>query len=352
MTMTLQPKTARADELAAFVAGTDWRDADIRPLAGDASNRRYLRLAGKAGPAVLMDAPPDKGEDVRPFIAVTEWLRAQCLSAPQIFAQDADRGFLILEDLGDALFAAHLRNKPQDEQQLYGRAIETLAQIAQAGAPRSLGQARQPLASYDAAVLRREAALFIEWWMPAATGTPLSADLQAAYTELVDAAVAPFADARDVVVLRDYHAENLLWLPERGGTAAVGLLDYQDALAGHPAYDLMSLLEDARRPTSDALQRAMIERYLSLSPSVDGDEFRHAYAALGAARNLKIVGIFARLALRDGKPRYLDLIPHVWTHVQRDLTHPALAALSAWVARHAPDPDAAALARVAAKVPS
>ena len=174
----------------------------------------------------------------------------------------------------------------------------------------------------------------------------MSADFRA----LVQQVTEPVRHARDTVVLRDYHAENLLWLPDRPGHAAVGLLDYQDVLAGHPAYDLVSLLEDARRDTTEELQVAMLDLYLAARPGLDAAEFRTAYAVLGAQRNLKIVGIFTRLAVRDGKPAYLALIPRVWRHLQRDLAHPALAGLTDWIDRHVPAPEPALLDRIARRV--
>ena len=332
-----------------FLAGAGWGGARIAPLAGDASNRRYLRLHRDGAVAVLMDAPPDRGEDVRPFVAMTEWLRAQDLSAPEILAKDPDRGFLLLEDLGDNLYARHLVAHPGHELALYERAVDLLARLAECPVPDRIGSdaCAVPVAPYDQAVLDREALLLTDWWMPAATGRETPADLREEYLALIHDATRHVEDSREAMVLRDYHAENLLWLPERPGIAAVGLLDYQDVLAGHAAYDLVSLLEDARRDTSPDLQAAMIDRYLALRPGLDPDAFRHAYAALGAQRNLKIVGIFARLAVRDGKPHYPSLIPRVWAHVTTDLAHPDLAPLRAWVARHVPPPDAATVERVA-----
>ncbi len=176
--------------------------------------------------------------------------------------------------------------------------------------------------------------------------------MAADYAGLVAEAVAPVAAARDVLVLRDYHAENLLWLPDRAGDARVGLLDYQDALAGHAAYDLVSLLEDARRDTTAELRAAMVAGISPPDPNSTPTPSAPAYAILGAQRNLKIIGIFARLARRDGKPRYLGLIPRVWRHLQRDLDHPSLARLGAWIARHAPAPEPAVLARAGATVPA
>ncbi len=300
-----------------------------------------------------MDAPPAKGEDVRPFLAVTHWLRAQGLSAPAVLVADPGRGFLALEDLGDDLFTPLLARAPAGlEAELYAATVDLLAALAEVPAPEMMGppDCRLPLPPYNAAVLAQEASLLRKWWMPAA-GAPVSADRAAEFEALVAGATAAVEPARDVVVLRDCHADNLVWLPERAGPARVGLLDYQDALAGHAAYDLVSLLEDARRDTGEALRAAMLARYLDRRPGLDAARFRAACAALGAQRNLKIVGIFARLAIRDGKPRYLSMIPRVWGHLARDLAHPALAPLAAWVGRHVPPPEAETLARVAAAAP-
>ena len=239
---------------------------------------------------------------------------------------------------------------PAAEADLYAAAVDLLAGLATAPPPGRVGTGRaaMDLPRYDGAVLDREAALFTGWWLPAVA--PVSPGMAADYAGLVAGATAPVAAARDVLVLRDYHAENLLWLPGRAGDARIGLLDYQDALAGHAAYDLVSLLEDARRDTTAELRRAMVGRYLAARPELDPEAFRAAYATLGAQRNLKIIGIFARLARRDGKPRYLALIPRVWAHLQRDLAHPSLARLAAWIARHAPAPEPDVLARAGAAV--
>lgn len=342
----------RNEEIRAFLKGAGWGDVKLSPLAGDASNRRYLRLDQNGTHTVFMDAPPEKGEDCRPFVAMTEWLRSIGLSAPEVLAMDLDQGFLVLEDLGDALYARHLSTSSQDEPVIYAEAIRVLVHLADYRPPALIGtgKAQCPLRPYDQATLDREAALLTEWWMPIASGKSTPDDLADEFSALVQAASATVEPARDVVVLRDYHAENLLWMPDRGGIARVGLLDYQDALAGHPAYDLVSLLEDARRDTSNDLQTAMVALYLHIRPELDATEFRLAYAALGAQRNLKIIGIFARLAKRDGKAGYLDLIPRVWGHLQRDLAHPSLAPLSTWVRKHVRAPDADTLARAKANI--
>ena len=340
----------RALERTNFLKAAGSAPDAARPLAGDASNRRYFRLDQPR--AMLMDAPPETGEDVRPFVAATHWLRANGFSAPEILAADLDRGFLLLEDLGDALFTPALVREPDRAEALYTAATDLLARLGRLPAPEIIGpdDCRMPLPSYDTAVLTRESALLTEWWIPAAIGAPACDALSADLSALVTDATAEVAGARESVVLRDYHADNLIWLPDRAGDARVGLLDYQDALAGHPAYDLVSLLEDARRDTSEELQQAMIAHYLDRRPELDAQAFRAAYSALGAQRNMKIAGIFARLALRDSKPRYLQMIPRVWAHLARDLAHPALAPLKSWVAQNVPAPEPAILARIAAQM--
>ncbi len=311
--------------IATFLERAGHGGAPCAPLAGDASNRRYLRVGGM----VLMDAPAEKGEDVGPFLDVTRRLRAGGFSAPEILAEDAGQGLLLLEDLGDALFARVAG--PVPEETLYAAAVDALAAIQDR--VRAAG-----LLAYDAPTYLREARLLTDWYLPG-RGIALPPAEVTAYEAMIAEACAALDPVPPVIVLRDYHAENLLWLPEREGAARVGLLDYQDALAGHPAYDLVSLLEDARRDTSEGLRQAMIRRFLERTGLSD-QAFRRAYAVLGAQRNLKVIGIFSRLDRRDGKPAYLAYQPRVWAHLQRDLAHPALAALRDWVARHVPAPEA------------
>ncbi|MEM7506547.1 MAG: phosphotransferase [Pseudomonadota bacterium] len=335
----------REKRLHAFVVASGHDPQLLSPLAGDASNRRYLRLAAER-PLVVMDAPPERGEDIAPFAAVTAWLRQQGFSAPEILAADPGAGFLLLEDLGDALYARVCAKDPSSQAGLYTAATDLLAALAAHPAPRRMGA--RDLPPYDIDVLQREARLALEWYLPGTGGATPSPDMLAEFDALVAATCRAAAAERGTVVLRDYHAENLLWLPDRDGLAQVGLLDYQDALAGHPAYDLVSLLEDARRDTTAELREAMLARYLDRSGR-DAGAFRAAYASLGAQRNLKIIGIFARLCLRDGKPRYPTLIPRVWAHLMRDLAHPDLAALRIFVMRHLPEPQPSVIAAMQAR---
>lgn len=330
--------TQRTCALHNFLADSAWAEARVAPLAGDASTRRYFRLNdAKLGSAVVMDAPEG---DAGPFVVMTDRLRGWDLSAPRILASDPAAGFLLLEDLGDAQFARVAQEDRETERQLYECATDLLAHLH--GLPRTADD----LPPYDQATTRREARLAVEWYQPATTGKAPNARTSETFDTLIDTVCAAVLGPV-VCVLRDYHAENLIWLPDRDGLARCGLLDYQDALAGHPAYDLVSLLEDARRDTPEDLQQAMIARYLTAS-GADPVVFRTAYATFGAQRNLKILGLFTRLWLRDGKQRYLDLLPRVWGHLQRDLRASHLADLRDWVADNLPAPTPQVLAQIKA----
>lgn len=320
----------REQVVRTFLQTCGWGKARRQAMTADASFRSYERLfASAGGTAILMNAPPDTNEGVGVFVNIAGILSGYGYSAPHILAQDAASGLLLIEDLGDDLYARLCRSQPQLELPLYEAAVDLLIDLARQPQPTCL----QP---YSAAVYRREAALLTDWYLPASTGARASAEPDE-YVDLVSEACAAVAPFDPVLVMRDYHAENLLWLPDRHGIARVGLLDFQDALLGHPAYDLVSLLEDARRDTSPALQEAMKQRYIA-GTATDPQAFEYAYCAIGAQRNLKIVGIFARLFLRDGKVGYLDLIPRVWAHLQRDLAHPDLKRLRRWVSENVPEP--------------
>lgn len=330
--------TDRTGAIRAFIDSTDWAGAATAPLAGDASNRRYLRLthpvSGKS--AVLMDAPPERGEDVRPFIHIAEYLTGTGLSAPHILARDTQAGFLLLEDLGDDLFASVIPDRPELENRLYSTATDLLVTLHGHDAPDGLD-------SYSPALMADLAALAFDWYMPA-TGNadPAARDR---FLAAMLSTLSHHADTADVLIQRDYHAQNLLWLPDRTGVARVGLLDFQDAMLGHRAYDLVSLLQDARRDVPPAIEDAMIRHYIA-ETHADPETFRTAYAVLGVQRNLRILGVFARLCLRDGKAHYVDLIPRVWNHLMRDLEHPALTDVAQIVQNTLPSPAPSTLQKV------
>jgi len=317
--------TDRDAQAQAFLSRAGWGEAARRPLAGDASFRRYERLQQGGETAVLMDAPPPQ-EDVRPFLRVADALAAAGYSAPRVLAEDAEHGFLLLEDLGDDLYARLIAGGI-DETPLYEAAIDFLLDLHRRPPPAGL-------AAYDEARLIEELDLFLDWYLPALTGRETPPQRRQDFRSFW-AALAPDVAAGDtghprVLVLRDFHAENLIWLPGRKGPARLGLLDFQDAVAGHRAYDLVSLLEDARRDVPPKLAEAMLRRYIAGS-GLDEAAFRRAYAVLGAQRNLRIVGIFTRLWKRDGKPHYQAFMPRMWRLVEHDLAHPALAGLRDWL---------------------
>jgi len=310
----------------AFLDRAGWPAGGMQPLAGDASFRRYFRLGDGRRRAVLMDAPAPY-EDVRSFAAVARDLAAVGYSAPEILAEDREAGYLLIEDLGDTTYRAALA-AGADEAELYEAATDLLTDLHRRPPP-------PWLAPYDTAVYLREADLLIDWFLPAFTGVPPDEELRAAYHAAWRAVLPHAGIGAPVLVLRDYHADNLMWLPERPGHRRVGLLDFQDALAGSPAYDLVSLLEDARRDVPVPLRETLIERYCAKT-GTGRDAFRAAYAVLGAQRNAKIIGIFTRLARRDGKTGYLDFIPRIWRLLEGDLAHPALAPVRAWFDREVP----------------
>jgi aminoglycoside/choline kinase family phosphotransferase len=354
----------RADAIRDFLDRAGWGQADVTPLPGDASTRRYARLALAGRKAMLMDqpqgaetptAPPGASEEARRalgynavarlagadcarFAAAADWLRGHGLAAPEIHAADHGQGFVILEDLGDALFADVLADGG-DETALYKAAVEVLAAIHAHDAPAALSPDK-PLFDYDSTALVAETDLLTEWFLPLALGRVATDAEVTEHRSLYRAALASIGATRRVFVHRDYHAQNLLWLPDRAGVARVGLIDFQDAVAGSAAYDLISLTEDARRDVSPAIAEAATVHYLETMRAqgtpVDEAAFRQEMAVMAAQRNAKIVGIFARLYKRDGKARYLDLLPRVWGYLERDLAHPALGGLRAWYDRVIP----------------
>ena len=316
----------------AFLASCGWEGARIEPLAGDASFRRYFRiLHGDGRRAVLMDAPPPH-EDPRPFVAVAEWLSSIGLAAPDILARDLDQGLLLLADLGSDRLRERLDEEGDREAELYAIATDVLIHLHQ----------HQPMPGLPVHGLDQwldELALFTDWYCPA---LDLDVDAQG-YRDAWRQVLAPVAadGLGPVTVLRDYHAENVMLIEGRQGVAHFGLLDFQDALSGHPAYDLASVLEDARRDVSPAIERAMLDRYIAATGH--GAAFEAAYWALAAQRNTRILGVFVRLWKRDGKPGYRKFQPRMWGLLERDLAHPALVPVKSWFDANVP-PSARAAA--------
>lgn len=306
---------ARALERQAFV-DSHWRTgATLHALPADASTRRYFRVEGAS--LLLMDSPPQH-EPLRPYLQVAGLLAGLGLSAPRVLAADEAAGLALIEDFGHAtytrLFAAGHAEAP-----LYELAVDCLAQLH--AAPVDEGAV---LPAYDDRCLADEFALFIDWYAPLLLGEAPSSALRSAYMALFDGLCDDVAGRREAVVLRDFHVDNLMLLEGREGVAACGLLDFQDALHGAAAYDLMSLLEDARRDMAPALRAALLERYLAQRGGLDVEAFLAGYAVLAAQRHAKVLGIFVRLAQRDGKTTYLDHLPRVLRLFREALEKPAL----------------------------
>jgi aminoglycoside/choline kinase family phosphotransferase len=307
-----------AAEVHEFLARCGWAGARVEPLAGDASFRRYFRVVEGARTAVLMDAPPPQ-EDVRPFIGVAEWLHSVGLSAPEILARDIDHGLLLLGDFGDWRLREMLDSDPSRERELYELATDVLVHLHK----------HQPMAGLPEHGLPQwldELSLFTDWYCPA---LDLSVDVdgyRAAWTEVLE----PVASdgLGPVTVLRDYHAENVMLVRGREGVRHFGLLDFQDALVGHPAYDLASVLEDARRDVPSDIERAMIDRYIAATGNPEA--FERAYWVLAAQRNTRILGVFTRLWKRDNKPHYTAFQPRMWGLLERDLARPGLEPVKLW----------------------
>lgn len=310
--------------LAEFTSRAGWGDADVAPLPGDASFRRYFRLSRGTESAMLMHAPPPH-EDPAPFLHVAHWLNAHGMRAPGILAEDAAAGWVLTEDFGNDRMRDWLDLHPGDERAAYEAAVEALAALHRLPPG--------PFAPYDMAVYQREVALLTEWYCPAQGLTVEVESYAAAWAEVMAPVLA--RQNPGVTVLRDYHAENIMLLGGKA-TAPQGLIDFQDALVGHPAYDLVSLLQDARRDVDVNLETAMLVHYAHHA-GIDDDDFIADYATLGAQRNAKIVGIFTRLNARDGKPRYLSMIPRVWAALERDLAHPALEPVARWFDSNIPE---------------
>jgi aminoglycoside/choline kinase family phosphotransferase len=325
--MSLDAMRARK-AVRGFLDANGWAGIAPAPLAGDASFRKYFRLTDGARRAVLMDAPPEH-EDVRPFVKLAAHLRGLGLSAPRVDAVDAHAGFLLLEDFGDDTFACALAGGAS-EAELYAAATDVL--IALHAHP---AQAHVDCPAYDAAALDREASLLLDWFLPEWAGRAPDEAARAAYFDAWRRVYPLTGIGGQALVLRDFHIDNLIRLP-RAGAAGCGLLDFQDALIGSPAYDLVSLIGDARRDVSPLVARSCVERYLAARPELDARGFDAALAVLAAQRNAKIAGIFVRLFRRDGKPQYLKHLDRVWRLLDGDLARPALEPVRAWFDRHVP----------------
>ncbi len=320
---------SRQQMIPHFLARCQKDKAEISPLAGDASFRRYYRILHEGRSYMLMDAPPEK-ESIDPFIRIARFLEHAGYSAPSLVEVDSVSGFILMEDLGDALFAQVMQAQPEKETMLYTKAVDMLGHWH--NDKRFYADSAQlhlPAFSHDKII--EELRLFVDWYIPQALGAAQAMQIREAFLQNWHTLLEANPIATSHFVHRDFHAENLMWLDGREDLHAIGLLDFQDAVWGHPAYDLASLLEDARRDVSPEMRSQLFDRYLQSQPGTDRGEFEKMYAIQAAQRNLKIIGIFARLAKRDGKQRYLSLIPRVWKYLEQDITHPCLKFIRYWL---------------------
>lgn len=322
--------------LCAFLTDAGWSTATRHVLAGDASSRRYERLEMSGQSAILMDAPPDAAANVLRFVHVAQWLADRGYSAPRILAEAAADGFLLLEDLGDDLVARLVSGDPSREAPLYSAVTDFLLDLHRHAPPEFVS----PL---DGPALADLTGLTAQWYLPG-IGAPRSAaadDLPA----LIEDAYTRLDHERPVLALRDFHAENLIWLPERVGAARLGLLDFQDAVAAHPAYDLVSALQDARRDVSTHVETAERTRY-ARQKGLEQGRFNTIYALLGLQRSIRILGVFSRLCMAMGKDHYVDLIPRTWRYIERNAAHPELAGIARVLTAALPPPTAERLKRI------
>ena len=356
--------TDRETQRLDFLAAAGLADAVRAPLPGDASTRRYERLTTPAGSTLMLmdqaassESPPCdpswtpeqriaagwnatarlSAGRVEAFAAVAAHLCATGLSAPGLPALDAPKGLAVLEDFGEAVFARVIEDG-QDEAPLYIAAVEALARLHETPAPEVLsGPAGDwPLLTYDATALQGGADLFVDWLPKLDPRLSFDTAAVAEWRAVWAPVPAEGEAAASVMAHRDYHAENLIWLPGREGVRRVGMIDFQDAVRAHPSWDLHSLLQDARRDVSPELETMALDHYFSLRPGTDRKEFMRLYAGLATLNEARILGIFARLVARDGKPRYRAFMPRMWAHLNRNLKQPGLEGVAAWFDRHVP----------------
>ena len=310
----------RTNVIDALLHGSQWQHWTRTPLAGDASARRYFRLSNQDDTAILMDAPPENGEDTRPFADLANFLTSTGFAAPEILAHDAKVGVLLLSDLGPNDFVQWLEKTPQDERLLYQAATDVLLQLECVTPPDSLKKMTPSVGAEMVGIIG-------DHYMKS-SARDLCAEMERA--------LSAFAAVPDTLALRDYHAENLIWRPDHDGLARVGLLDFQDAFIAPAGYDLASLLRDARRDVGREITTDITDYFATRTKA--GPEFHTGLACLGVQRNLRILGVFARLAKVMGKRRYLTFMPRVWGHILHDLENPNLNKLKQAVMDTVPAP--------------
>lgn len=321
-------KDARAVARNRFLADSRWADWAVEALPADASFRRYFRLKIGAQSVLLMDAPPET-EDLASFLAVDGYLQAAGLRAPKIYAEDLANGFAVMEDFGDSTYTT-LLDAGAEPEPLYSLAVQVLSRLH-----KTIDAHDLELPRYDDGNYEREISLFADWYWVARTGAPMRAKQREEYDSIWRELLKGVSTERECLVLRDYHVDNLMRI-EGSGTDGCGLLDFQDARIGSRAYDLVSLFEDARRDVDMDMAKRLVSGYLDNHSELNRDAFAYDYRVLGAHRHAKILGIFVRLCVRDGKQHYLNYLPRVQRLFERSLEDDRLRSLADWLGAHHP----------------
>ncbi len=350
--------------IISFLSDAGWAEALRNPVPGDASTRSYERLTLGDQKAVLMKAPrgaelptePDgadeslrrqlgynamarlAGPNLEAFLGIANALTMRGFSAPHIYATDVGQGLALLEDFGSDLYAKIVAKDPEKERALYLAAVDTLAAIYRCSFPPKFEFREQSwtVRDYDDLVMVTEADLCLDWYAKD-QGREINDQARKDWYDIWAEAFTHLKAHAAGLGLRDFHAENLFWLPDRQATSRVGLIDFQDALFVHPSYDLVSFLEDARRDVTPALHEPLMARFCEKAGLNFDDKFRAAYAVMGAQRNSKVMGFPVRADLKFGKPQYRVLIPRIRAHLKNNLSHPALKDLRQWYAAHVPE---------------
>ena len=321
--------TDRENLISDFLNNAGWKNAERVNLAGDASFRRYQRISLNNKKAILMNAPPDK-ENVQSFIYFTEHLRSLGYSAPEIFAKDTKTGLILLEDLGDTTFTIMIAHG-SNEKTLYECAVDLLIDMHKRPKDQIVPN---NISLYDNKTFIEEALLLTEWYTPQVVGRNLSAEAKMDFELVWRQLLSKCPSIKNTLVLKDFHADNLMWLPNRNGISACGIIDYQDALLGPAIYDLMSLLEDVRRNIRPDFVEFLQKRYLNAFPRINPLEFKDSFSILAAQRHCKVIGIFSRLALRDGKNSYLSYLPRAWRLLENKCLSSTLSPLKFWLDKY------------------
>lgn len=310
----------RTTKLNRLLTLSGWLGATREPLAGDASQRKYERLTRADGvTSILMDAPPKHCGSSQPFLTVVRYLQCMGVSVPEIIVADLETGYILMEDFGDALFSQVAGTNRDLEKTLYDAAVALLVKFHETSAP-------QTFEPYTPVMQADLASLSLQWYGQKAFNNSIPLSLVTDFHWTIRGLISNLTNS-EIFTHRDFHAENLIWLPNRKGIYRVGILDFQDAMRFHSAYDLVSILQDARRDVAPELQQRCIHNYCQLMGKSE-EQLLHDMAVCGAQRNLRIIGIFTRLALRDGKINYLELLPRVWGYLEQNLSHPSLSGLA------------------------